>query len=54
MRTSHVGLQITGSEWEASLAMVRRALENHSVGLQEQSEFLALFEQFRRDIVEES
>lgn len=53
MRTSHAGLQITGSEWEASLAMVRRALENRSIELQEQSEFLALFEQFRKDIVEE-
>ena len=52
MRTSHAGLQITESEWEASLEMTRKALQNHSVGLQEQSEFLALFEQFRKDIVD--
>jgi hemoglobin len=52
MRTSHAGLQITESEWEASLEMTRKALQNHSLGLQEQSEFLALFEQYRNDIVE--
>jgi hemoglobin len=52
MRTSHAGLQITESEWEASLEMTRKALQHHSVGLQEQSEFLALFEQFRKDIVD--
>ena len=52
MRTSHAGLQITESEWEASLEMTRKALQNHSVGPQEQSEFLALFEQFRKDIVD--
>jgi hemoglobin len=52
MRTSHAGLQITEAEWEASLKMTRKALQNHSVGLQEQSEFLALFEQYRNDIVE--
>jgi hemoglobin len=47
MRTSHAGLQITESEWELSLEMTRKALHNHSVGLREQSEFLALFEQYR-------
>jgi hemoglobin len=52
MRTSHVGLQITESEWQASLEMTRRALQNHSVGVREQAEFMALFEQYRNDIVE--
>ncbi|MFL6351645.1 MAG: group 1 truncated hemoglobin [Bryobacteraceae bacterium] len=52
MRTSHAGLQITESEWEASIEMTRKALQNHSVGLQEQSEFLGLFEQYRNSIVD--
>jgi hemoglobin len=52
MRTSHAGLQINESEWEASIEMTRKALKNHSVGLQEQSEFLGLFEQYRNDIVD--
>jgi hemoglobin len=52
MRTSHAGLQITESEWEASLEMTRKALQNHSIGLRGQSEFLALFEQHRNDVVE--
>jgi hemoglobin len=52
MRTSHAGLQITESEWEASIEMTRKALQNHSVGLQERPEFLGLFEQYRSSIVE--
>lgn len=52
MRTSHAGLQITHSEWQASIELTRKALLNHSVGLQEQSEFLALFEQYKDDIVD--
>jgi hemoglobin len=52
MRTSHAGLQITESEWEASIEMSRKALQNHSVGLQEQSEFLGLFEDYRNSIVD--
>lgn len=52
MRTSHAGLQITESEWEASIEMTRKALQNHSVGLQEQSEFLGLFEDYRNSIVD--
>jgi hemoglobin len=51
LRTSHAGLQITPSEWEASLELTRRALRNQAVGLREQSEFLALFEQYKDDIV---
>jgi hemoglobin len=52
LRTSHAGLQITPSEWEASLELTRKALRNHSAGLREQSEFLALFEQYKKDIVD--
>lgn len=52
MRTSHAGLQITESEWQASLELTRKALLNRGVGLREQSEFLALFEQYEHQIVE--
>ena len=52
LRTSHAGLQITPSEWEASLELTRTALRNHAVGLREGSEFLALFEQYKNDIVD--
>ena len=52
MRTSHAGLQIVESEWDATVQMTKKALQNHSVGPQEQSDFLALFEQFRNDIIE--
>lgn len=52
MRTSHAGLQITQSEWQATIELTRRALSNHSVGLREHSEFLDLFEQYKGDIVE--
>lgn len=52
MRASHAGLRITLAEWEASIEMTRKALQNQSVAVEEQSEFLALFEQYRNDIVE--
>lgn len=52
MRTSHAGLQITHSEWQASIELTRKALLNHSVGLQEQLEFLDLFERYKDDIVD--
>lgn len=52
MRTSHAGLQITRSEWEASIELTRIALSHHSVALREQAEFIALFEQYKDDIVD--
>lgn len=52
MRTSHAGLQITRSEWEASIDLTRIALSNHSVAMREQAEFIALFEQYKDDIVD--
>ena len=38
MPTSHAGLQITASEWEASLELTRKALLNRSIGLRDQRE----------------
>ena len=52
MRTSHAGLKITQAEWEASIEMTRKALDNQSIGVNEQLEFVALIEQYRNEIVD--
>ncbi len=52
MQTSHAGLGITESEWIVSMEHTSQALIKSGVGDPERSEFLALFEQYRREIVE--
>src|ERR1700741_1213930 len=52
MRTSHGGLGITNSEWEANMTASDAALVKNGVGDAERAEFLALFEHYRADIVE--
>jgi hemoglobin len=52
MRTSHAGLQITGSEWDACMELTRIALSKHSVASRETAEFIGLFERYRDEIVE--
>lgn len=52
MRTSHAGLGITADEWEANLNHTIAALQKHGIGEAEQKEFVALFAQYRGDIVE--
>ena len=52
MRTSHGGLGITNSEWEANMKASEAALAKNGVGEAERAEFLALFERYRDDIVE--
>jgi hemoglobin len=52
MKTSHAGLGITESEWDANLQHTRASLEKNGVGDREQAEFLSLFEQYKHDIVE--
>jgi hemoglobin len=52
MKTSHVGLGITESEWDANLELTRKALQNKGIGVREQGEFLALFERHKSDSVE--
>jgi hemoglobin len=52
MKTSHAGLGITDSEWEANLQLTKQALRKNGIGGIEEEEFLALFERHRRDIVE--
>jgi hemoglobin len=52
MKTSHTGLKITDSEWNANLELTRQALEKNGISGQNQAEFLSMFERFKADIVE--
>ncbi|VVB91594.1 Bacterial-like globin [uncultured archaeon] len=52
MKTSHVGLGITESEWEANMKYMATALDKSKVPQKEKEEVLALVENFKRDIVE--
>ena len=52
MKDSHGGLNITGSEWEASLDLTRKALHKNGVANREEAEFVSLFERYRNDIVD--
>jgi len=52
MRTSHAGLQITVSEWDACIELTQIALAKHSIGSREAVEFIALFERYKDEIVE--
>ena len=52
MKTSHMGLKITDSEWNANLELTRQALEKIGIGRTEQAEFLSMFDRYKADIVE--
>ena len=52
MKTSHTGLRITEDEWDTSIRHTRQALTNRNVGDREAEEMIALFQQFKVDIVE--
>jgi hemoglobin len=52
MKTSHAGLGITESEWNANLELTRKALQNKHIGVREQAEFLALFARYQSEIIE--
>jgi hemoglobin len=52
MKTSHAGLRITQSEWDANLELTRQALQMNGIGSREQTEFLSLIERYKSDIVE--
>ena len=52
MKTSHAGLRISEAEWAASIAYTRQALRNHHVGDRESDEVIAIFQQYKADIVE--
>jgi len=52
MKTSHSGLGITDVEWETNMKASDAALAKNGVGDAERTDFLALFERYRDDIVE--
>lgn len=52
MKTSHAGLRISETEWAASIDYTRQALRNHHVGDRESDEVIAIFQQYKADIVE--
>jgi hemoglobin len=52
MKTSHAGLGITEAEWQATLHHASVALERCGLGPTEKAEFLAIFQQYKNDIVE--
>jgi hemoglobin len=54
MKTSHAGLGITEAEWQANLQHASAALEKYGVALREKEEFLAIFQEYKDDIVEKS
>lgn len=51
MLTSHAGLAISDAEWDANMKHADAALIKNGVAETERAEFLALFEQYRGDIV---
>ena len=54
MKTSHAGFGITQAEWQATLQHASDALERCSVDPPGKSEFLAIFERYKDDIVEKT
>ena len=54
MKTSHAGLGITEEEWDSNLRHTVAALKKNGIAEPEQKEFLALFTQYKNDIVEAS
>jgi hemoglobin len=54
MRTSHAGLGISEAEWQATLQHASAALEGCGLAPTEKAEFLAIFQRYRGEIVEET
>ena len=52
MKTSHLGLAISEAEWRASIELTSQALQNQGIPEPARSEFIALFERYRSEIVE--
>jgi len=52
MKTSHAGLDIVEAEWQATLQHASAALERCGLAAKEKAEFLAVFQQYKNDIVE--
>ena len=52
MKTSHAGLGITESEWQANLKYASAALYKFNIPEKEQQEFLDIFLRYKREVVE--
>ncbi len=52
MKTSHGGLAITTSEWDANMRHTVDSLDKFQVRKKEQQEFLELFTRYKNEIVE--
>jgi hemoglobin len=52
MKLSHVGMRISGADWQAFMGHVRATLEQFKVPTRERGEVLAFVESTRGDIVE--
>ena len=54
MKTSHAGLGITESEWDANMKHAVDALARFNVAEKEREEFLAIISRFKDDIIDEN
>lgn len=52
MKTAHTGLNITQAEWEAAGKHLKASLDKFKIAEPEQTEFMAVIEKLRPDIVE--
>jgi hemoglobin len=52
MKTSHAGMGISGSDWDAFLGHARATLDHFGVGERERGEVLAFLESLKGDVVE--
>lgn len=52
MKSSHAGLGISATIWKAAMGHVQRAVKKFKLPPRESKEFLALFERYRKQIVE--
>ena len=52
MKTSHAGLGINASDWQASMNCLAESLDQLKVPRKEKQEVLAIVEKLKRDIVE--
>jgi hemoglobin len=52
MKTSHTGLGITETEWQANMEYAAASLDKFGIGAREKEEFLDIFRRYKNDIVE--
>jgi hemoglobin len=52
MKAAHAGLAITDADWEGLMRHVAAALDQRKVPAKERDEFLALFSNLKKDLVE--